>query len=161
MILLPLLLLFAVTVQHAAADCHPVCTWQCDSPTCLAVCRPICAPPACSITNCSLSAPPGCSSMSPVCWINCPSDECQETCPVCETLCAALPTSCMGAPAYCDVTCPELECSWSCHKPGNCPAPTCELQCDMPACATPSTASRVVVGVTATMLLLWLLLGVV
>ena len=109
-------------------ECHPECSWACDSPVCPAVCEPVCEAPVCEICDNStghICYPQG------GCYTRCPSDQCEaDSCPVCETLC---PHACYDAPA-CYIQCQETMCSWRCRKPTNCPYPRCELQCEHPAC---------------------------
>ncbi len=137
-----MILLLLLTVAIAQT---PNCTWQCDDPVCPAMCRPICLPPACAYTNCSFG------SATPACRVTCEEDggNAVDACPVCET-------QCNPPPAPCVIQCEMTQCSWECNKPMFCPKPTCELQCELPACL-PSGAS-IASAAWGTLLLLGIIL---
>lgn len=130
-----LLLLLVLTTTTTLA-CHPLCTYQCDDPVCLADCHPVCRAPNCSLTCTNPTDVSHCSS--PNCNVECPAaDQCEsDECPACSTLCA--PVHCLTRSANCTIQCTETVCGWECVKPTDCPLPTCQLQCDQPACQPPS-----------------------
>jgi len=118
--------------------CKPPCIPQCSvPPDSVADCDPVCLPPVCSTFGCSLNAPARC--FFPSCRTSCPADQCQVSCPVCETLCDALPSICVNE--GCQIVCEEPQCSWTCAKPSLPPISICEWECPMVPCATPSSAT--------------------
>jgi len=132
-------LLFAAALSLVAAQCHPLCSWQCDSPICRADCRTRCQPPRCqrcynvsgTVGNCEPLEPGQCS-------VSCPPNQCEAAqCPACETQCS--PRICTSgafgrAQPGCLVLCAETVCLWQCRKPWNCTRPSCQLQCEQQAC---------------------------
>lgn len=127
------------------------CSWACDDPVCHPVCYSRCEPPLCT-TQCM---GPGICLYEPHCEIRCDSNvTVADQCPLCETICQPLHTSCSG----CSPLCQAPNCSWVCVKPGYCPQPRCELQCEAPVCAYASAERLVplllllVFGVAATLL---------
>ena len=62
----------------------------------------------------------------------------------------------MCAEAFCAIQCQEPNCEWACRKPTNCPYPTCQLDCDAPACEAAGAAS---LGLSALALLLVVLVA--
>jgi hypothetical protein len=151
MLLILLLLFLCVSVVHGQG-CHPLCTYECSSPTCPAMCVPVCKPANCevcfnvsgTITNCMSLVGTG------VCELTCPANQCESSeCPVCEIQCdeqrvCGSRRNPFSLNPNCLVMCQEASCSWQCTKPTNCPYPQCQLQCDPPACAfiPPSDAAR-------------------
>lgn len=112
--------------------CHPECHYECDDPVCYAICEPTCQPVLCEACY-NTSNNIICSSTAG-CYITCPIDQCEsDSCPQCETQCN--PLICNNNP-ICFIQCQETMCSWSCRVPTlhECPAPVCQLQCEMPAC---------------------------
>jgi hypothetical protein len=53
----------------AGADCHPQCSWKCDSPVCDQICDPVCETPKCATTCGSLP----CSK----CEVKCAQPQCE------------------------------------------------------------------------------------
>ncbi len=60
-------------------------------------------------------------------------------CPACETVCDPGTCTPVGV-AVCSPLCEETSCSWNCELPLVCPQPTCQLQCEHPACELNVTA---------------------
>lgn len=132
--------MFSVQPLSVSAQCHPTCAYECDSPTCFASCVPQCLPYRCQ--TCELNPFTNVTTCGPLsssgCYVHCPRDQCEEdSCPECEIICN-VGNLCNPDDPYCHVQCLELECDWKCDKPGDCPLPRCELQCDPPACAASS-----------------------
>jgi len=109
----------------AAAGAAPTCTWMCDDPVCDAVCTPVCQAPACFCLDADQC------DIKPSCSVSCNTTYDGYGCPNCVTQCVPDP-ACMGR---CEIVCPQTQCAWDCIKPTNCPAPVCELQCEMPSCS--------------------------
>lgn len=146
--------LIVVLAAHAAAA-HPECRYACDDPVCAAVCRPVCAPAACQV---QCPAPWTCTAAARcrnVCAAQQDASE-LESCPMCETLCDALPAHCTAH--ECAPLCEAPQCSWLCEKPAHCPQPRCELQCEQPACASNGLYKSVNGGVVQSVALGFLLL---
>jgi hypothetical protein len=53
----------------AGADCHPQCSWKCDSPVCDQICDPVCEVPRCTTTCSALP----CSK----CEVKCAPPQCE------------------------------------------------------------------------------------
>lgn len=119
--------LFPLLFTLAFSQCHPTCSWQCDDPGCVAECTPYCSPPQC-ILECITSDPSQCGLMK--CHNLCATDQCEiPTCPACDIECN-VELICTD----CQVVCEQIECSWVCEKPTDCPYPSCILECESPAC---------------------------
>ncbi len=130
--LVTLLLVWAST--PLAQTCHPECHWQCDDPVCPAHCAPVCQAPQCQRCFNVSGSLIDCTDVSPSCGVSCPVDQCEaDSCPACELQCS--PALCHGQPDTCLVLCEALQCGWVCQLPAHCPRPTCQLQCEQPACA--------------------------
>lgn len=124
-------LLLALYHQSSNSQCHPECTWQCSDPICPALCEINCNE-GCSTTACD-NAGCTCSSFIDTSINNCPAPL-DSPCPVCDVTekgqgCQNL----QGDSCQCELSC-EQYCTWDCQTPNNCPKPTCELQCEKPAC---------------------------
>merc|ERR1719506_2675263 len=92
-----------------AENCHPKCTWKCESTSCEEACEPLCAPPKCS-TSCSAFSVEKCSQTcdKPSCAGVCPENHCEMgECPSGE----------------CSSVCAAPECQWKCKPRDDCPAP--------------------------------------
>lgn len=114
---------------------QPTCQWECDEPTCFASCKASCKTPACN-WNCPGGIPSASCGRPPSCFVSCPDPVANDTlqsCPACETKCEHVTCTLAGG-IVCPIACQETECSWSCKKPDDCQSPTCELQCNAPAC---------------------------
>lgn len=149
-----LLLLFCFLLLGGAQTCHPECHYTCDDPVCLAVCQPVCQPADCDYLCTNPVGP--CPGHVPSCSISCPTDQCETgSCPVCEVTCSTnIPQVCqvMG----CAPVCQAVNCTWQCRKPTNCALPSCELQCEAPACEY-STGSKIGVSLAMIFLALFIL----
>jgi len=126
-----------LTLALASENCHPQCSWKCDTPSCPSVCAPVCETPSCH-TSCTPPLPPVCDvrCAEPRCIVKCPDEPCiSDNCGNCYTVCEEpeCVTRCKAAEPKCEVMCDELKCGWKCHKP-DCPKPRCELVCDNPHC---------------------------
>jgi hypothetical protein len=136
----PLAIFLTFLFSETARACHPLCTYECSDPVCTASCAPICLPYRCQVCyNVSHGAP---DCPRPIfgsgCRVYCPPDQCEsDECPTCEIICN-VDLFCATNDPTCFVECEELQCGWKCAKPSpaECPPPTCELQCDQPACPT-------------------------
>jgi hypothetical protein len=97
----------------------PQCSWACDDPVCDADCKAYALPPQCECV--------GRPDITPTCYAQCSGTQDYDACPTCEVVCnlSSCPTT---------VECEQLEAYWACRKPSNCPQPTCQLQCEHPAC---------------------------
>jgi len=134
----PVLLL--LLVETIRADCHPVCSYECNNPQCFADCSPVCKPPLCQACNNVSGSLVGCTTVAAgVCSISCPEDQCEnDGCPACETQCDSSRACRWLGYAQCVLQCAETQCAWQCERPNNCPTPFCELYCDPPACQNSS-----------------------
>lgn len=144
-VIFALVLLFVTLAATEATKCHPECRWACDDPICPAVCHPICERPRCQM-QCQETQCAKCTvhCERPVCSVRCPKDMCEkESCPKCETVCspAQCHTTCQAPEPVCSPVCEETRCDWKCRKPENCPKPKCQLQCQKPACESPTTGA--------------------
>lgn len=132
-----MIIFFVLLVLVIPTWAQPTCQWQCDDPQgCLASCKAVCKPPVCSWT-CPGGRPSSSCGRPPSCFVTCPDpvgNDTLEMCPTCTTKCES--TKCVLAGGIsCPISCEETQCSWACTKPDNCQEPTCELQCNTPACA--------------------------
>lgn len=137
--LMPLLMasLFLSLVSHAArsaeADCHPVCSFQCDDPVCPALCSFSCPETLCLAAPCEDSECT-CESFGEL-----QVGECRllahASCPECDV--GRTGRNCQnqaGRSCTCRTSCTAQPCTLSCQSPPFCPEPKCELQCESPAC---------------------------
>ncbi len=136
-------LLFICTFLLATTQtCHPECRWSCNDPVCSAVCQPVCKPYNCSacIFDPDTNETIECHKIYVGCATRCPPDQCEaDSCPQCELLCNS--GLCDENDPNCQIVCSQIECDWRCQKPDNCPYPTCQLNCDAPACQATSDGS--------------------
>jgi len=118
-----------------AENCHPKCTWKCQSTSCEEACEPLCAPPKCS-TSCSAFSVEKCSQTcdKPSCAVVCPENHCEMgECPSCKTVCSPATNCLTTCPAgECSSVCADPECQWKCKPRDDCPAPTCRMTCEQP-----------------------------
>jgi hypothetical protein len=127
------ILLFIIIFPYAIQTCHPECNYACTDPVCAASCKIITSTPRCDICFRDLERNTSiCSSINNKnCVVSCPPDECEsDQCPSCEILCNPL---CRDDP-LCYIECQEIQSSWKCSVPTNCPLPICVLLCEAPAC---------------------------
>ena len=123
-----ILLFLFVTIVYTLI---PQCTYQCNDPICAAVCEPICTPVNCEILCDPEDTPGVCNPIN--CRSECATDgDILNSCPLCEVICD--PLVCQPIDRPCVIQCQQIECSWKCVKPTNCPAPICQLQCQLPTC---------------------------
>jgi hypothetical protein len=139
-----LLVLTIITIcSSSIEDCHPACIWECNSPPCFAKCRPICLPPACQRCKNESGTISHCKPLHHGCSISCPPDQCElDHCPECALSCGDEERKCRSHHG-CLIICEEVECAWFCEKPNDCAEPTCQLNCEHPACETTSSSSSI------------------
>ncbi len=145
-----LLLSCLFVLSYAATFSGPNCTWQCNDPHCPAVCTPLCLEPVCEVQcNSTQTCAPA------VCTVQCSETQSPtESCPLCETVCA--PPVCAPTVVGCETYCEAPNCTWSCRKPTTCAYPVCQLQCELPVCASVSFATHL--GPAMVMLMVMLII---